>query len=231
MESKTVSVLMATYNNENTVKNAVNSILSQTYKNIEILILDDCSTDKTYQVLQNEFKKNKIVKIFRNERNIGLTKSLNKLINKSNGYFIARQDADDLSFPDRILKQIVFLNKYNLEVCTTRSVNIQTKKPLPGISFYLPIKLIIRFKNPFIHGSLLITKNLLNKINQYDEEYYYSQDYKLFCDLIKNGYKIGVLRSILYMSNMKDNISSLNKKEQKYFAKKAQLSLRRGIDL
>jgi len=226
MKNKTVSVLMATFNNERTVSNAVESILSQTYKNIELLILDDGSTDKTYEILENEYKENKKVKIFRNKRNIGLTKSLNILINKSNGFFIARQDADDFSLPNRILEQIIFLNKYDLDVCTTRSLNMETKKPLPGISFYLPTKLIIRFKNPFIHGSLLITKELIDKMNQYDEEYYYSQDYKLFCDLIKNGYKIGVLHNILYMSNMKDNISSLNKKEQQYFAKKAQLSLR-----
>ena len=129
MKNKTVSVLMATFNNERTVSNAVESILSQTYKNIELLILDDGSTDKTYEILQNEFKENKTVKIFRNKRNIGLTKSLNILINKSNGFFIARQDADDISLPNRILEQINFLNKYDLDVCTTRSINMETKKP------------------------------------------------------------------------------------------------------
>ena len=83
---------MSTYNNEKSIESSVNSILNQTYKNIEFLIIDDFSTDNTYEILNNLKNTDERLKIYRNSSNIGLTKSLNKLVAKSSGLFIARQD-------------------------------------------------------------------------------------------------------------------------------------------
>jgi len=218
MNNKTplVSVLVSTYNNSETIETSINSVLSQTYDNIEILIIDDGSEDDTYLKLKN-FKNNKL-KIFKNKENIGLTKSLNFLVNKANGHYIARHDADDISLPDRFSFQINSMISKNYEVSTTRAMNLASNIKLPGKSFYLPKKLVMKIKNPFIHGTLMIKKSILVKIGCYDERFYYAQDYKLFSDLLKNRIEILNLNKVLYLLNMNNNISTNFKKEQNYFA-------------
>ena len=92
-----ISVIMSTYNDEKKVGKSIESILNQTYKNFEFLIVDDFSQDSTLDVLKHYEAKDRRVKIFTNKQNIGLTKSLNKLIFHSKGEYIARQDSDDFS--------------------------------------------------------------------------------------------------------------------------------------
>tara|TARA_B100001996_G_C18478354_1_gene522790 strand:- start:531 stop:788 length:258 start_codon:yes stop_codon:yes gene_type:complete len=76
----------------------------------------------------------------------------------------------------------------------------------------------MKFKNPFIHGTLLIKKKVLNDLGNYDEKFIYSQDYKLFFDFLNSGYKIKNLNKILYYLNMENNISTNFSSEQKYYA-------------
>ncbi len=218
MTEPNISVLMTSYNNENTIEEAINSVLNQTYKNITLFILDDYSIDNTYKIIKNIKNNNNNLKIFRNKKNIGLTKSLNILINKVSTDFIARQDADDISLPNRLEEQIDYLLNNNLDACTTRSINKKTNKKIPGISFYIPIKLLLLYKNPFIHGSLLIKKEVLNNIGNYNESFYFAQDFKLMKDLIDEKYKVGILNKVLYKLNMENNISTIYADEQKYFA-------------
>ena len=77
---------------------------------------------------------------------------------------------------------------------------------------------MINYLKPFIHGTLLIKKQVLENINGYDERFYYAQDYKLFKDLIKQNFKFKVINSPLYYLNTTNNISSNKKKEQYYYA-------------
>ena len=166
MKTKTpfVSVLISVYNDEENISRAINSILNQSYKNIELLIIDDASTDNTVVEIQNTIRGKKNTIFFQNEINLGLTKNLNFLIKNSRGELIARQDSDDVSHPDRIEKQVSYLLSNNLDACTSRSINLQNRKKIPGMSFYLPKKLTMRFKNPFIHGTLLIKKKYWSKL-------------------------------------------------------------------
>lgn len=213
-----VSVLISVHNDEKNIRNAINSILYQTYDNIEILIIDDASTDNSFNEIQTAIKDQKKVTCFQNKENVGLTKNLNFLINNSQGELIARQDSDDISHPDRIEKQVKHLLENNLDACTTRSTNLQNGKKIPGLSYYLPKKLIMRLKNPFIHGTLLIKKSVLDKVNNYNENYYYSQDYFLFAYLLKNKFKVRTLNESLYSLNTKNNISTNHKNEQKEYS-------------
>ena len=157
-----ISVIMTTFNSQNVVERAINSILNQTYQNIEFLILDDNSEDNTHNVLK-KYENEKIIKIYKNSKNLGLTKSLNFLIKKSEGTYIARQDDDDTSFINRLEKQIQTLKKFNLDFCTARAKTIQSNKFRPGLSAYIPKNILINFKNPFVHGTLFIKKNTLEK--------------------------------------------------------------------
>ena len=76
----------------------------------------------------------------------------------------------------------------------------------------------MKYKNPFIHGTLLIKKSIMEDIGLYDENFYYAQDYKLMKDLIKKNYKFKIINECLYFLNMKNNISTLKKDEQKYYS-------------
>ena len=218
-DNKLVSVLISVFNAQETISNSLNSILNQTYKNIEILIMDDCSTDNSFDILNSFQLDNNNVKIYKNSQNLGLTKSLNKLVDMCNGDIIVRHDIDDYSVEKRIEKQVKALSRYKLDFCLARATRMDTKKPIPRFSFYLPDKFVIKYKNPFIHGTLAINKDVLLKVGKYDEDFYFAQDYKLFSDLLANGFKYKVLNESLYYLNMKNNISSNNKNEQKYYAK------------
>ena len=209
---------MSTYNDRKNLNQSIESILDQTYRNFEFLILDDASTDSSYEQLEAYQKLDKRIMIFSNKVNKGMTKSLNILIKKSKGNYIARQDSDDISMKDRFNTQINYLTDGKYDLCFTRAKLKDSGKFIPGLSYYIPPKVSIKYKNPFIHGSLMIKKSVLEKLNYYDENFYYAQDYKLFKDAMMNNYQIKYLNKAMYLLNTKDNISTLNKNEQKYYA-------------
>jgi len=218
MNNALVSVIMSAHNAEKTIEKSIKSLLNQTYKNLEILLVDDFSSDGTFEICNDFQKNNKNITLFRNDKNIGLTRSLNYLINEAKGEYIARQDADDISSEKRIQIQLNFLFENNLDACSSRAYILETNKITPSKSFYLPKRIIMKIKNPFIHGTLLINKKVIEDIGSYDEEFYYSQDYKLMSDLLEKNYKIKIIKEPLYYLNMKGNISINQKEEQKYYA-------------
>jgi glycosyltransferase involved in cell wall biosynthesis len=220
IESPLISVLLSVYNDDKNIKTSIDSILSQSYKNIELLVMDDCSTDKTYDILKEI--KDRRLRIFRNKDNKGLTKSLNILIKKSKGQILARQDSDDISLPTRLEVQFENLHNLQLDGCTTRAYIKNSKRSIPRLSHLLPLSFVIKYKNPFIHGTLMVKKSAVIDVGMYDEKIVYAQDYKLFIELLKKNYKIKILKKKLYVLNMENNISSLKKEEQQYFFKKIQ---------
>lgn len=216
--SNLVSVIMSAYNSERTIAESIESILNQSYQNIEFLILDDCSTDKTLEIIESYKERNNTIKLVKNKKNLGLTKSLNILIEKSSGQYIARQDADDISLHHRVKEQMKLLKSNNLDFCTTRAIIKDSMKLRPGVSSFLPKKVVLKFKNPFIHGTLLVKKTAINEIGNYDENFYYAQDYKLFFDLLKYNYNFKAILKPHYILNVKNNISENKRIEQNYFA-------------
>ena len=217
-QSNKISVLMSVYNDEKRVSKSIESILNQTFQDFEFLILDDCSTDNTYEICNYYAKKNQKIKLMKNNQNLGLTKSLNLLISESNYELIARQDSDDESFKQRLEIQLKIIEKYNLDACTTLAIIDELKGTRPFLSHLFPKKLIIKYKNPFIHGSLLIKKRVLENVGMYDERFKFAQDYKLMFDLIRLNHKLKIINQPLYKLNTKDNISTRNIKEQNYYA-------------
>ena len=213
-----ISILMSAHNAENTIKDAVRSIQTQTYNNLEIFIIDDGSSDSTYAVLKKMANQDSRIKLLKNEVNIGLTKSLNILVNSCAGSIIARQDADDTSLPHRIEIQLKILQSYSLDFCSSRAIVKNSKKRIPNLSYYLPKKQLLKFKNPFIHGTLMIKKDILLEVGGYDENFYYAQDYKLMKKLISKNYNYRMIKSPLYILNTEDNISTLKKNEQRKHA-------------
>ncbi len=107
-----LSVVMSVYNGEKHLNEAIDSILSQTYENFEFIIIEDCSTDKTLEILKEFKEKDNRIKIIQKEKNEGpkgFIKNLNLGLNMAQGKYIARMDADDISLPERFQKQVFFL--------------------------------------------------------------------------------------------------------------------------
>lgn len=213
-----ISVIMSTFNSENNIKDSVQSIVNQNFKDFEFLIVDDCSSDGTYNVLKEFEFKDKRIKVFKNDTNIGLTKSLNKLLKHSKGKYIARQDDDDLSFENRFSLQYDLLENSQYRICTSRAKILNTNTLRPRLAHIFPQKLTIKYKNPFIHGTLMIEKKLFEDIGFYNEDFYLAQDYKLFFDLISKGYKVKQIKEPLYTLNTVNNLSSNFKKDQRIYA-------------
>ena len=217
-KSQLVSVIVRTKNEEKWISHCLEMVFAQDYENFEILIINDCSTDNTANLLEQIKEKDERIFVFSNEKNIGLTASLNRLIDFSKGDIILRQDADDFSTNDRISTQVDCLTSTKADLCFSRAMVINDSRIMPNWSFYLPYKLVMKYKNPFIHGTLAIRKKVLLSIGKYDKNFYYAQDYKLYKDIISKKYRIKKIFDVLYHLNIQNNISSNYINEQNYYA-------------
>lgn len=218
-----VSIVMACHNEDQYIEEAINSILNQSYSNIELVIIIDGSKDKSAQIIKRLATRDKRIEVFENRTNMGLTKSLNRGIKRANGEYIARQDANDSSQPKRIEKQVTFMER-NPEIflCATGILKIDEQGKVISISTPPTEPDIIEEKlektNCIAHSSILFR----NEQVLYREKFYYAQDYDLYLRLLSNKKKIAVISEPLVRFRYSDkSISSSRRKIQLRFAKKA----------
>jgi GT2 family glycosyltransferase len=211
-----ISVLMSTYNNEDTIQESIRSILNQTYRNFELLIMNDASTDNTLEAC-NSIEDERI-KIYNNKTNLGLTKSLNLLAYKARGKYFARQDADDTSLRQRFENQIKVMEEQNLDIVCSKAFVKNSQRKIPKYKNFVNYKFIYKFTNPFIHGTFFMDKSIFFQIGGYDEDFIFSQDYKFMYDAIKQKAKIKIIKTPLYILNTENNISTNEKVRQQFFA-------------
>lgn len=177
---------MPVYNVEKYISIAVQSILNQTFENFELIIIDDASTDKTYNII-NQFSDKRIIKL-QNKSNRGIANTLNESFKLAQGKFIARMDGDDISKPDRFEKQLDFM-KSNPELIISGScmelinregelIKVQEKKIGKE-----EIKLGLFFGyTSLAHPSIIIRKQLLDLFClRYDSAFQYAEDFDLYC--------------------------------------------------
>lgn len=181
-----VSVLMSVHNEPfEFIQTAVDSICKQTYSNLEFIIIDDASEETTYKHLLDLKDKYNVIKLYRNEYNIGLTKTLNKGLTLCSGEYIARMDADDYSLPERIDKQVDYLIAHpEIDVLGTGVVSFGEKvvymSPLNGYSNN-QVQSELFFTSSLCHPSVMIRNRFL-ELNglKYDESVKKGQDYDLW---------------------------------------------------
>lgn len=206
-----VSVILTVYNAEIYIKSAVQSILEQSYKLLELIIIDDCSTDNTLKIIESISDKRVI--IIKNEKNLGTPKSANKGILISNGKYIARMDADDISTLDRFEKQINFLEKNNYDLVgsaiTFFGVGGKTNtNKYPNNSFF--ISEYLSYGNPFAQPSILCKSEIL-KANPYSD--IWSEDLYLWSQLKEqkiswSNINEPLLKYRLHASNISKNLAA-----------------------
>ena len=189
MKPPRVTVLMAAFNASRFLRESVESILAQTFRDFEFVIVDDGSTDETSEIAQS-FHDERIV-LLRNERNLGLTASLNRGLRAARGEWIARQDADDISDPSRLAREIDYFSCHPDTVLVgTHARLIDTQGRALG-ELRVPVDptgilWAQMFDNGFIHSAVMFRRAVaLDEFGGYDESFRISQDYALWSRMMR----------------------------------------------
>lgn len=181
-----VSVLMTVYNAERFLGEAIESVLGQTFSDFELLILDDCSRDSSWQIVQEYAQRDSRIRAIRNEKNLGGCENLNKGLRLIQSPYIARHDNDDWSFPDRLEKQVRFLDEHPEVGVVGGTIEIidEMGKRL-GYRRYALTDAAIRKKmfrySPFAHPLVMVRKSVWDGVGGfYDPQFAPADDYDLW---------------------------------------------------
>jgi glycosyltransferase involved in cell wall biosynthesis len=228
-----VSVIMPCYNAELYIEKAILSITNQTYKNLEIICLDDGSTDSTLKILNKLAKADSRLVIVENPSNLKLIKTLNLGLQLSTGEFIARMDSDDFSVNDRIEKQLNYLVKNDLDVCGTftyyyyENRKRSVLKKIHYVSESKSLQISSLFDSPLIHPSVLGKSSVFKEFMYSDNtKSYLIEDYDLWCRMFKSNIRIGVVPEYLFFYRINNLGESITKRE---IQNKNKLSLSRDV--
>lgn len=223
-----VSVIMPAYNADRYIGSAIDSILAQTYTNFELIIIEDCSTDKTLEVIR-QYTDSRI-KLLENQINRGIAYSTNRGIDCAKGKYIALMDDDDIAVEERLKLQTEYLEKHTeIDVLGGRSNEMDEEGNLirwGGIPRNNPkyIKTILLFRcMDFRNGTTMIRKSFIDSYNlRYHEDCYGMQDFKFFIDSSKVG-NISTIGNLLMYYRVHDNNetkkrmrNSRDQRKQKY---------------
>ncbi|WP_299254831.1 glycosyltransferase family 2 protein [uncultured Cytophaga sp.] len=184
MRKSDVSVILPVYNGGEYLSAAIQSILNQSFGNFELIIVNDGSLDHTEEVISS-FSDDRIVYV-KNVENIGIVKSLNKALSIASSKYIARMDADDISYPQRLKVQYEYLELHSeIGVCGS-FVNVkETGECIKYPETHENIVFELLIQNVIAHPVVMIRKELLDNYKlQYDDKFYPAEDYKLWIDLI-----------------------------------------------
>jgi glycosyltransferase involved in cell wall biosynthesis len=215
-----VSVIMPCYNAARFLKEALDSIIHQTYSNLEIIVINDGSTDVSSEMLENYARNDSRIILINHEMNKGLVYSLNEGVAKAGGEFIARMDADDISVLNRIEVLLNFLllhPRYDvvssgfcyLDQLGKRGIAIEPKGTLP-----LALKFFSFFATPIAHACSLGKAACFRKFS-YDQNFVHSEDYDLFSRMALSDVKLYNLTSPLYYIRLHSNrVSDLFEQQQ-----------------
>ncbi|CAF30635.1 glycosyltransferase [Methanococcus maripaludis] len=203
-EKPLISVLMPNYNSEKYLNEAIESILNQTYENFEFIILDDCSTDNSWKIIQEYAKKDKRINIFRNEKNLGRPKTYNRLLNmiSNESFFFFFMGSDDVVKENMINIKLNYFNNFeeidgigNSIEYVDENLNFIKKREYPLTDRDIRKNFLIF--NPISQGGMCLKSNLKNET--FNEKYKVCLDYEIWTRLIDKGYTFENLKESLYL--------------------------------
>ena len=187
MAAPKVSVLMPVYNGERYVRETIASILAQTFREFDLIIMDDGSIDGTFDILQSLAKQDGRIQLLRNEVNVGIVRTMNTLFGLATGEYINRHDADDISLPDRFEQQVSFLDenpKVGLVSCRIQLIDVDGA-PLEHEMFASPLDNASLQRQLMDHcclcqSSVMFRRSCLDIVGLYKESFEPSEDYDLW---------------------------------------------------
>ncbi len=218
-----VSCLMNVYNGEKYIREAVDSILNQTFSDFEFIIIDDGSTDQTLQILQSY--NDSRIKVFKNGKNLGISESRNRGLKKVSGKYIAPLDADDISLPHRFMTQLNYMENHpEIDVCGSAAEvfgnTSRITEPLPThdeilAGFLESCRLL--YSSTFIRRQTVLDLNV-----SFDTGFIFSEDYDFWVRLGLQGAKFVNLKEVLVKYRWHDsNVSVRHHEQQKLDAIRA----------
>ncbi len=217
-----ISVIMAVYNAEKYLDEAIESILNQTFKCFELIIIDDASTDNSLKIIKNYGKKDKRIKILQNKENLYAAKSRNEGLIIAKGKYIAIQDADDISFENRLKTQYEYLEKNpDVFLVGAGAINIDKNgkkiKKINPIINQQQIKTLLTKHNCIYQPTIMFR----NEKIYYREKIYYSEDYDFYLFLIsKNKLIANIKDPLIYYRVLETSVSRKNTVQQTLFVEK-----------
>jgi len=219
VSSPVVSIIMGIYNCEKTLEESIESIINQTFTDWEFILCDDGSSDNTLKIAKVYENKDNRIKVIKNDTNRGLTYSLNKCLNFSKGKYIARQDGDDISKPERLSKQIEFLlnNQLNINFVST-SISFFNEESFWGKTkpIEFPQKEHFIHHSPFAHAAVMIEKQALDCVDGYKDVFWTKrvEDYNLWFRLYAAGFRGANLSESLY--EVRDDIDAFKRRKFRF---------------
>ena len=218
IENPLISVILPVFNSEKTLERSIKSILNQTFKSFELIIINDCSTDNSSNIINNYLSSDKRIKVINNSLNIGLTQSLILGINSSKAEYLARIDADEYAKPSRLHRQYLFMKSKNLVLCGSQCLNLyKVEKKVTKWRHFEDqfIEKIIPYRSPFPHGSTMYKKTIYKLVGGYNSNFQTSQDFELWNRFKKKGKVSMINENLIYRYIIIDSIT--NKKRFKQF--------------
>lgn len=224
-----VSIYMAVFNGEKYIEESINSIINQTYKNLELIIVDDGSEDNTWSIIEIFIKKDSRIRGFKIPKS-GVVEARNYALSKISeaSEYVMNHDSDDISYPNKVEKLINYL-KYNpkTDIVGTFAEYFDDEGNQLGYPSIEndPEKIFISFGevNSVIHSAALMKKSVILNLNGYDKNFPAAQDYDLFARALINGYKIANIPEVLHRIRLhKQSIGSRLSDLQKEMAQKVQ---------
>lgn len=213
MKTLALSVVMPVYNGEKYIKDSIKSILNQTFKDFELIIINDGSTDKTLKIIE-QFKEKRIF-LYNNKKNLGVAKSLNVGLKLAKGKYIARIDADDLNYPNRFEIQVKFLNQNPEYVLIGSNADWIDRKGnlIPGFKVKLndsELRKWMFFRNQFFHSSVMFRSSAVKLLGYYNEVLNGVEDYDLWFKMLRIG-KVANISKSLIKRRIHENVVTKNK--------------------
>lgn len=209
---------MGVYNCEEYVEESIYSIIHQSYPNWELIVCDDGSTDRTLVVLREIAKKEKRIRVIHNKCNRGLNYTLNHCLDYADGEFVARQDGDDISLPDRFEKQIEFLRKHvEYEIVSCPMVYFDDNGDWgKGSVIEYPKPEDIVSGTPICHAPVMMYKKCLDTVHGYtvDRRMLRVEDVNLWIKLYAAGYRCCNIKKPLY--KMRNDNNALSRRKYRY---------------
>ncbi|MDR3059646.1 MAG: glycosyltransferase [Prevotella sp.] len=217
MNQPLVSVLIPCYNVEAYVEESVLSILNQTYPNLEIIAINDCSTDRTGELLHKLADQDSRMKVFTNEENLKLIKTLNKGIGLCNGEYIARMDADDIALPARIEKEVIFLEQNrDHDIVSTQFLAFRSENPKRKDLNHSPLhdcelRAYMLFRSGICHPAVMIRRRVFTELGlKFEAEYLHVEDYALWSEALYKTKLANLGEALLLYRVHKHQISSIH---------------------
>lgn len=222
-----VTIITGIYNCEDTLDEAVDSILNQTFREWKWVLCDDGSTDNTYQTAQKYADKYNNIFLIKNDTNRGLNYTLNHCLQYADTEYVARMDGDDISLPDRLEKEVRFLDEHPefalvsmgmLYFDDTGTFMKRIPKENPNVTDFPK-------RTPFCHAPCMVRKEAFDAVNGYSEseKLLRVEDYHLWIKMYAKGLKGYNLQEALYM--MRDDRKAYHRRKYKYRVNEARVKM------